>query len=296
MRGLRFCNPRGEEAVARAHGLVAGVCGWGSPAQPANAPPPLAPTRRPTATPRAPDLPQPRHQKARRIGASAAVPLSVPPAALHLGPELSRGAEAVVLRGRLGGSDVAVKRFTIARSDDLLRFRAELAAMSELSHPAICPVIAAHALPPTYLLVMPLAAGGTLHGRLHRQGWRPAWRELLALGAALADALAAVHAAGFVHRDVKPANVLLSEDGAPLLSDFGLAAPAERLLADSVVTQAALRSRGMPSGAAAAAARGGGGVGPGRTGTGARLAAHLAGLPLGGAPGLAAAAAAPNAL
>ncbi|KAI8470546.1 MAG: phosphatase 2C-like domain-containing protein [Monoraphidium minutum] len=186
-------------------------------------------------------------EEARRIGAAAAVPLSVPPATLELGAELSRGAEAVVLRGRYGGRDVAVKRFTIARSDDLSRFRSELALMCELSHPAICPVLAAHALPPGYLLVMPLAAG-TLHGRVHRQGWRPSWRELLGVGAALADALAAVHAAGVVHRDVKAANVLLTEDGAPLLSDFGLAAPADALLAESRITQAAVRSRGMPSG------------------------------------------------
>ena len=191
--------------------------------------------------------PPPPPPQARRIGAAAAVPLDVPLSALALGAELSRGAEAVVYRGRLGGRDVAVKKFTIARSDDLARFRSELALMSELHHPAICPVLAANALPPAYLLVMPLAAG-TLHGRVHRQGWRPSWRELLALGAALADALAAVHARGVVHRDVKAANVLLTEDGAPLLSDFGLAAPAEQLVAQNNITQAAVRSRGMPSG------------------------------------------------
>jgi serine/threonine protein kinase len=152
-----------------------------------------------------------------------------------------------VLRGRLGNRDVAVKRFTIARSEDLARFRSELALMSELSHPAICPVLAANALPPAYLLVMPLAAG-TLHGRLHRQGWRPSWAELLEIGAALADALAAVHARGVVHRDVKPANVLAFDDGRHVLSDFGLASPADQLVKDANVTQAALRSRGMPSG------------------------------------------------
>lgn len=185
--------------------------------------------------------------EARQIGASTPIPLNVSPSDLQLGPELSRGAEAVVLRGRFQGRDVAVKRFTIARSDDLLRFRSELALMSELSHPAICPVLAANALPPTYLLVMPLASG-TLYTRLHRQGWRPSWTELLAISAALADALAAVHARGVVHRDVKPANVLMSEDNRPALSDFGLAAPAEQLVEQSNVTQAAVRSRGMPSG------------------------------------------------
>jgi len=210
----------------------------------------LPPTN-PIQTPHQPhQTPPPTHThntQARQIGASTPIPLNVSPSDLQLGPELSRGAEAVVLRGRFQGRDVAVKRFTIARSDDLLRFRSELALMSELSHPAICPVLAANALPPTYLLVMPLASG-TLYTRLHRQGWRPSWTELLAISAALADALAAVHARGVVHRDVKPANVLMSEDNRPALSDFGLAAPAEQLVEQSNVTQAAVRSRGMPSG------------------------------------------------
>jgi serine/threonine protein kinase len=52
---------------------------------------------------------------------------------------------------------------------------------------------------------------------------RPSWPEAVRLAAAVADALSHAHARSIVHRDVKPANILLTADGAPVLVDFGLA-------------------------------------------------------------------------
>jgi serine/threonine protein kinase len=68
-----------------------------------------------------------------------------------------------------------------------------------------------------------LVEGGSLADRLQQQGRFEDPGEAVALVTAVADALAAVHASGVVHRDVKPGNVLLDRAGMPYLSDFGLA-------------------------------------------------------------------------
>jgi serine/threonine protein kinase len=177
------------------------------------------------------------------------VPLNVQLDDLSLLGELASGAEATVLYGSFNGQDVAVKRFRIAQADDLKRFRRELSILAALAgHPHIVPIVAARALPPDYLLVMPLAAT-TLHAKLYQIGWRPSTLELLHLALQAAEGLVAVHAAGLVHRDLKPSNMLLSDDGQLWLSDFGLAAPAEEVVQQSTLSMGMVRSRGKPTGA-----------------------------------------------
>src|SRR4029450_13635040 len=63
---------------------------------------------------------------------------------------------------------------------------------------------------------------GVALGRWLREN-RPSWREAARIVAAVADALAHAHARLIVHRDVKPGNILLGADRAPVLVDFGLA-------------------------------------------------------------------------
>lgn len=153
-----------------------------------------------------------------------------------------------MLYGSFGGQDVAVKRFKISQSDDLKRFRRELSILASLAgHPNIVPVVAARALPPDYLLVMPLAAT-TLHHKLYQMGWRPSTIDLLQLALQAAEGLTAVHAAGLVHRDLKPSNMLLTDDGQVWLSDFGLAATAEEVVQESTLSVGMVRSRGKPTG------------------------------------------------
>ncbi|GIL61123.1 hypothetical protein Vafri_15520 [Volvox africanus] len=81
--------------------------------------------------------------------------------------------------------------------------------LSSLHHPAVVPLIGARALPPDYMIVLPLAAGGNVRQALYDWGWRPSWRQLLGLAYAVATGMECVHAAGIVHRDLKPANLLL---------------------------------------------------------------------------------------
>ncbi len=101
------------------------------------------------------------------------------------------------------------------------RFRREAEAARAVSHPNIVSCLDAGSEGETPYLVLELVPGGSLKERLERERRLP-WREVASIGAKLARALEAIHAAGFVHRDVKPANVLLDKRGTPLLADFGL--------------------------------------------------------------------------
>ena len=103
------------------------------------------------------------------------------------------------------------------------RFEREARAIAALTHPNICVVHdydidGAGGQP---YLVMEYLEGETLQHRLER-GPLPL-AEIVAIGAALADALDTTHAVGIIHRDIKPANVFLTARRQPKLMDFGIA-------------------------------------------------------------------------
>ncbi len=105
------------------------------------------------------------------------------------------------------------------------RFRHEAVAAARLSHPSIVSTYDTGDDDGTAYIVMELVEGPTLRRLIHDNGGLPV-RDVVRLGTQVADALDAAHRAGLVHRDVKPANVLVPPRGPVKVTDFGIATSA----------------------------------------------------------------------
>ncbi|HYN30536.1 MAG TPA: protein kinase, partial [Dermatophilaceae bacterium] len=151
--------------------------------------------------------------------------------------ELARGGMAVVYLGtdtRLD-RDVAVKVMHPHLAHDetfVARFRREAKSAAGLSHPAIVAVHDQGEDDGLLFLVMEYVPGHTLREVLDAEGPLTP-RAALDILEPVLDGLASAHRAGIVHRDVKPENVILREDGAVKLADFGLARPVTSLTVTS---------------------------------------------------------------
>jgi serine/threonine-protein kinase len=104
----------------------------------------------------------------------------------------------------------------------IARFRREAVAAARLSHPAIVSIYDTCAEDDYEAIVMELVDGATLRELLDERKWLEPG-QAIAIIAEVADALETAHRGGVVHRDVKPANILLSTDGRVLVADFGIA-------------------------------------------------------------------------
>lgn len=145
----------------------------------------------------------------------------------RIGPRIARGGMASVYEAtdiRLDRT-VAVKVMHAGLGDDdefAARFVREARAAARLSHPNVVAVFDQGTDGDAVFLAMELVDGHTLRDVIRKEAPMPPARALALIEPVL-SALAAAHRAGLIHRDVKPENVLIADDGRVKVADFGLA-------------------------------------------------------------------------
>lgn len=141
--------------------------------------------------------------------------------------ELGRGRRHRVVRARRDEhADVVALKCPLQPAGVHPSLLVESTVLARVLHPHVVPLVEVVSIDEErspVALALGLADGGTLSD-LAAEGPLPA-RSVAPVARAVASALAAVHGAGFIHGDVKPANVLLARDGVPWLADFDAATP-----------------------------------------------------------------------
>ena len=141
--------------------------------------------------------------------------------------ELGEGGMGLVFRATrtTDGREVALKVLKLALANDLLfqhRFRQEARAAAEVHEPHLVPIIEASDADGRHYLAVDYVAGGSLTDRIADKG-RLDGPDVVRMVSEIGAGLDALHAAGIVHRDIKPQNILYALDGTAMLTDFGLA-------------------------------------------------------------------------
>lgn len=144
--------------------------------------------------------------------------------------EVGRGGMGIVWEATQMSLDrrVAVKllpeSFTFS-ARAIARFRREATVMGRFDHPGLVRVLDVGQSDSLFWFAMEFVEGDSLHERIQKRTYADAEgvEQLVELGARVAEALAHAHGHGVIHRDVKPANILVRADGGPVLTDFGLA-------------------------------------------------------------------------
>lgn len=141
---------------------------------------------------------------------------------------LGQGGMGTVYRGldTVTGETVAIKalrpELVSGNAEMLRRFVQEGEALRQLNHPNIVTLLGTDEVRRVPYLVMEYVGGGSLSHLLHKSGPLSVQRALY-VALDLADALTRAHRLNILHRDIKPGNVLLAQDGTPRLTDFGMA-------------------------------------------------------------------------
>jgi serine/threonine-protein kinase len=140
--------------------------------------------------------------------------------------QLGRGGAGVVYKAvdETLGRDVAVKMLNpdLADTEVMTRFRAEATILARLNHPQIATIFELFRADADYLMVMEFVRGETLDKLSERLGPIEPDRAAYVIDLIL-SALEHAHRGGVVHRDVKPANVMVTDEGGIKIMDFGIA-------------------------------------------------------------------------
>jgi serine/threonine-protein kinase len=140
--------------------------------------------------------------------------------------QLGEGGMGIVFRAIREDGDVValkvIKPGLVADEKTARRFAREARAAGEVDHPHLIDVLDAGDIDGIGYLAMRYVPGKSLDDRIQANG-PLAVEDTMRIVTEIASALDALHAAGLVHRDVKPSNILLDEERGALLTDFGLA-------------------------------------------------------------------------
>jgi eukaryotic-like serine/threonine-protein kinase len=155
---------------------------------------------------------------------------------------IGRGGMSTVYRGtdlaldRVVAVKVALDPLVEQSPVYLARFTREAQAAAAVGHPGVVTVYDAGADGPTRFIVMEYVPGRSLAEILSEREHKPLEPDKAAdIAAQAADALSAAHAAGIIHRDIKPGNIMVTPDGSVKVLDFGIA----RALGGDALTQTA---------------------------------------------------------
>jgi len=145
---------------------------------------------------------------------------------LEFGRQIGRGAFGEVFRGKLNGTDVAIKRLCIMENVNdergMAEFRRELKFLTRLRHRHIVQFLGACTTPPNLCIIMDYCDKGSLYGYLHNMNKAFSPFKALKWMSECAKGLVYLHSKEIIHRDIKSGNLLIDEGGSIKLGDFGL--------------------------------------------------------------------------
>lgn len=138
---------------------------------------------------------------------------------------------------KAGFKELVVKRTKITNPGDMKRFDKELEFLNACEHGSVLKPVGLLRVPPTYALVLPVFARGSLFATLHASGRTLSLPAKLHIASDLGGAIAHLHEKGILHRDIKSDNVLIHDNGRCVLADFN-ASEWETLITADIMMQA----------------------------------------------------------